>query len=239
MRVKQGCPTLFGLYVDRVDKHLPETADLDAPTLRRVLVPLLLYADDLILMSTTAAGLQKQLDALASFCDQRHLTVNLSKTKIMIFEAWHSHVEDLVLNGTVVERVESYKYLGFTFRATRDMCFGTGILVAAARKAMFAMQGRCALLGIRDPALQCKVFDFLVPILSYAVEVWGMKRSCGEAAEVLHKSFLKHLLGIWKLTAHETVLAELGHFPLQTHFLQTLRYHHKTTRLDSTLSRLQ
>ena len=58
-----------------------ETADADAPTLRGVLVPLLLYADDLILMSTTAAGLQKQLDALASFCDQRQLTVNLSKTK--------------------------------------------------------------------------------------------------------------------------------------------------------------
>ena len=42
----------------------------DAPTLRGVLAPLLLDADDLILMSTSAAGLEKQLDALASFCDQ-------------------------------------------------------------------------------------------------------------------------------------------------------------------------
>ena len=74
MGVKQGCPlspTLFGLYVDGLEKHLLATLDIDAPTLRGVLVPLLLYADDLILMSTSAAGLQKQLDALASFCDQR------------------------------------------------------------------------------------------------------------------------------------------------------------------------
>jgi len=202
-------------------------------------VPLLLYADDLILMST-AAGLQKQSDALASLCDKRQLPVNLSKTKTRIIEARHSCVAHLVLNRAVVERVESYKYLGFTFHATRDMSFGTGILVAAARRAMFAMQRRyrCAFLGIRDPALQCKLFDTLMlPILSYAVEIWGVKRSYGEPAdllEVLHESFLKHLLGIRKSTANEIVLAELRHFALQTHFLQqNLRYHHMTMGLDS------
>ncbi len=70
MGVKQGCalsPTLFGLYVDGLKKHLLETADIDATTLMGVMVPLL-YADDLILMSESASGLQKQLDALASFC---------------------------------------------------------------------------------------------------------------------------------------------------------------------------
>ena len=45
------------------------------------MVPLLLYADDLILMSESAAGLQKQLDALASFCEERQLTVNLHQNK--------------------------------------------------------------------------------------------------------------------------------------------------------------
>ena len=51
-------PTLFGLYVVRLEKHLLGVADIDAPSLRGALLPLLLYADDLILMSTTAAGLQ-------------------------------------------------------------------------------------------------------------------------------------------------------------------------------------
>ena len=51
--------------------------------------------------------------------------------------------------------------------------------MAASRKAMFAIWRRCAeqgLLGIKDPALQCKLFDTLVlPILSsgVAIEVWG------------------------------------------------------------------
>ena len=112
MGVKQGCPlspTLFGLYVDGMEKHLLETADIDAPTLMGLMVPLLLCADDLILMSESASGLQKQLDALASFCEQRQLTVNLSKTKVVVFEARRSDVCGFVLSGAVVERVESYK----------------------------------------------------------------------------------------------------------------------------------
>ena len=115
------------------------------------------------------------------------------------------------------------------------MTFGTSFLVAAARKAMFAMRRRCALLGIRDPAMQCKLFDTLVlPILSYACEVWAVNPNVGEAAEVLHRSFLKHLLGVEICTANETVLAEFGRFPLQVHFWQQiLRYHHRVVALDN------
>ena len=66
---------------------------------------------------------------------------------------------------------------------------------------MFAVQRRCSELGIRDSALQCKLFDTLVLlILSYGVEVWGVRPSLGEAANVLLGSFLKSLLGIWKPT---------------------------------------
>ena len=98
------------------------------------------------------------------------------------------------------------------------------------------MRRRCALLGIRDPALQCKLFDTLVlPILSYGCEVWGVDARCGAAAEPLHKGFMKSLLGVRKSVATHMVLAELGRFPLQIHFwLRILRYHHRTIALDNT-----
>ena len=120
MGVKQGCllsPTLFGLYVDGLEKHLLETADIDAPTLMGVMVPLLLYADDLILIPESASGLQKQLDASASFYLQRQLTVSLSKTKVVVFETRQSGVCDFVLSGAAVD---SYKNLGFVFHATKN-----------------------------------------------------------------------------------------------------------------------
>ena len=60
---------------------------------------------------------------------------------MVVFEAQHSTIPDFVLNGAVVERVDSYKYLGFVFLATKGLTSGTTFLVAAARKAMFASGG--------------------------------------------------------------------------------------------------
>ena len=191
-----------------------------------IMVPPLLGADDLILMSESTAGLQKQLDATASFCEQRQLAVILSKTKVVALGAQRSNVPDFVLDSTLVERVDSYKYPGFVFGAAQGMQIGT---------ALFAIWRRCQPLRLRDPAKQCKLFDTftVLPILSYACEVWGFSPSVGVAAEVLHRGFLrlKHLLGVRISTVNEIVLslAEFGCFPLQIHFWQhTLRHHHRT-----------
>ena len=66
--------------------------------------------------------------------------------------------------------MDSYKYLGFVFHATKDMKIGTAFLVAAARKALFALRRLCLLLGLSDSAKQCKLFDTLVlPILKFVL----------------------------------------------------------------------
>ena len=86
----------------------------------------------------------------------RQLTVNLSNVKVVGFEAQHSDVPDFLLNGAVGpqlgERVNSYncKYLGFKICLPRQQRIDVRdkSLVAAARKAMFAMWRRCAFLNI-------------------------------------------------------------------------------------------
>ena len=236
--VKQGCPlspTLFGLYVDGLERHLLDTADIDSPDLLGTMVPLLLYADDLILMSTSKEGLQQQLDALAGFCEQRQLTVNLNKTKIVIFEARQSTCEPFMFQGKAVTREEEYRYLGFVFHATRNMTYGAEFLVSAAKKAVHAMRRRCIFLGLSDPASICKLFDTLVlPILAYSCEVWAVDPKVAESAEKLHRQFLKQLLGVRKSTNNYIVLAEFGRLPLQFHFWQqVLRYHNRAVHLPN------
>jgi hypothetical protein len=54
--VKQGCPLsplLFGLYLDGLEKHLDALDGDSPPQLANIAVKLLLYADDLALMSET------------------------------------------------------------------------------------------------------------------------------------------------------------------------------------------
>ncbi len=235
MGVKQSCPlsaTLSGLFVDGLEQHLMDTVGHDAPSVSGVLIPLLLYADDLIIMSTTAAGLQRQLGALQQFCHQRQLSVNLAKTKVVTFGS-KAACQAFMFNSNEVERVESYKYLGFEFHATKSLAHGVSQLVSSAKKAMHSMNRRCALLAISDPGLRCKLFDSLLPILSYASEVWAVDDKLGDAAELLHRQFLKNLLGVSDSTANVIVLAELGRFPLCFHWWQQIpRYHNRINDLS-------
>ncbi len=85
MGVKQGCPlrpTLFDLNADGLDKHLLATAEMDAPTLMGVMVLLLLYADNLILMSDSASGLQ------SSLIHQQASTNSISLQSISARQKW-------------------------------------------------------------------------------------------------------------------------------------------------------
>ena len=50
-----------------------------------VIVAHMLWADDLILVSNTSSGLQKQLNGLHKFCSRNMMVVNELKTKVMVF----------------------------------------------------------------------------------------------------------------------------------------------------------
>ncbi len=106
--VKQGCPLsplLFGLYLDGLDKHLDALDGDNPPQLANIIVKLLLYADDLALMSETPQGLQKQIDALSEFCVEQQLVINVSKTKVVVFDKHRSAMPEFTYRGTTIERV--------------------------------------------------------------------------------------------------------------------------------------
>ena len=55
-------------------------------SLHDFVVALMLDADDIVLMDDSQEGLHRHMEALEDFCTQRGLTVNLGKTKVMIFQ---------------------------------------------------------------------------------------------------------------------------------------------------------
>jgi len=77
----------------------------------------LLFADDIVLLSTTPAGLQRQLDSLSNVSRRLGLTVNTGKIKVMVFRrgGFLGRGERWSLDDKMLEVVNSYKYIGFVF----------------------------------------------------------------------------------------------------------------------------
>ena len=246
--VKQGCPlspTMFGFYLDDLPASIT-TNTAASSSLPRMHdgypVPPLLYADDLVLLATTAAGMQAQLDALNTYSASWGLTVNTNKTKLVVFDAGRRRQPDaataaFTCGGTPIELVPEFRYLGIQFHASAAFCHAAGARITAARGALGAMRRRCAELGATTAHLQIRMFDCMVnPVLNYSAEVWApqLVAAGGEgAASRVHLDFLRQLLGVRKSTPALVVLAETGRRPQSLSWAkQTARFWNRVLQAD-------
>ena len=243
MGVKQGCPlspTLFGLYLDDLEEAMRAKQHLlDPPSLAGVTLLALLYADDLAMVSTSMAGLQAQLEDLLPYADRWGLTVNVDKTKAVIYRAVRAPVcsnPSLMYDGKSIEFVDSFKYLGIDLHCTKPFAEAGLPRKESGQRALPAMLRRCRELGISDPVLQVKLFDALVhPVMMYAVEFWGAGDLLkGElAGDLVHRTFLRGVLGVRSGTPSMAVLAEAGRYPLRVFAAQMLlRYWNRLVRME-------
>ena len=79
--VKQGCilsPTIFSLYLNDLNDCFDISCD--PVVIDTTKISSLLYADDIVLLSNTAEGLQNALNKLGNFCETWNLKINISKT---------------------------------------------------------------------------------------------------------------------------------------------------------------
>jgi hypothetical protein len=72
-------------------------------------------------MSHIPAGLQNQLDVLQAFCYECQLTMNIKKTKVVVFEARKSVCQAFQYEGEVIKQPNSFKYVGVELHGTKGM----------------------------------------------------------------------------------------------------------------------
>jgi hypothetical protein len=140
--VKQGCilsPTLFSIYLNDMVKIVDVTCD---PTLiDNKIISCLMYADDVILISESANGLQNCLNKLSDYCETWNLCINIDKTKVMIFNKSGKVIRKNIFryNDYVLEITNEYKYLGILFKPLGSFTKATELLCKKAKKALFCI----------------------------------------------------------------------------------------------------
>ena len=86
---------------------------------------LVIFADDLLLhrviyCAEDTLALQEDVDSLANWITLHHLTLNVRKCKSLLVSRKHSYLSGQSINvfGQILEKVESYKYLGVIINST-------------------------------------------------------------------------------------------------------------------------
>ena len=134
--LKQGevcSPVLFSLFINELAR---ETVQLGRHGIQlipdRIEIFILLFAEDVILMSDSVCGLQNQLNILYETANRLGFAVNLDMSNIVWFRngghiAWN---EKWFYGPSLISVVNVYKYLG--------ICLSTGLTFSHALKDMAA-----------------------------------------------------------------------------------------------------
>ena len=122
--VKQGCvlsPILFNIFLS----DLPDifSYECDPIKLHDTDINCLMFADDLVLISESAKGLQACLNKLQQYCDTWCLTININKTKIIIFNKGGRQIlrYKFIIYDTCIDIVNQYCYLGIIFSSNGNL----------------------------------------------------------------------------------------------------------------------
>lgn len=228
--VRQGenlSPLLFAIFLNDMELHISRhyaglpsfkenVKDLLSDDEVEVFLNLyvLLYADDTIIMAEKPDELNCALKSVYDYCTIWKLTVNVTKTKIVVFSRGKvRNIPVFKLGDKILEVVDDYDYLGTTFNFNGSFNKAITKQVGQARRALFALLTKSRRLSLPID-IQCELFEkTIMPILLFGCEVWGY---CNVSQlEVFYKKFLKTILMLNRTTSSCMVYGEVGKLPLQ------------------------
>ena len=140
--VRQGdnlSPNLFNIFVNDLPKYFDQTCD--PVQLMSKSINTLMYADDVILLSTSEKGLQNCVNKLEKFSKDWKMTVNLKKTKVLVFnKAGRKKDLKIKFDNNLIENVKQYKYLGIIFTSSGTFSSAKHELLNKGTKALFKLK---------------------------------------------------------------------------------------------------
>ena len=125
---------LLALYLSDLEEYLSENSVNHLEFLNENCIQhigmylklfLLLYADDTIIFAESAEDLQAALNIFEEYCSELKLSINVSKTKIVVFsKRKYNNKKEILLNNEEVEVKDSYTYLGLLSNYNGNLCQG-------------------------------------------------------------------------------------------------------------------
>ena len=173
-----------------------------------------LYADDTVLYLSGSdpkmvqEHFQKDLNRLHKWCQCNKLTLNPSKTKMMLFGTRHSIKKfracQLNLNGKIIQKVSTFKYLGFILDSTLSFKIHVADVI---KKVIHKRLLLSKVMGFLNKNTAISIFKLMIlPYFDYCDVIY--MNACMNSLDKLQRlqnKCLKTCLGLHKLCETKTV----------------------------------
>mgnify|MGYP000205827250 CR=1 FL=1 len=194
------------------------------------------YADDAALVSHSAGGLQRSLDAVVSTYSRAGLVVNTSKTEVMQQHVVReSPLSSFKVNNTVLRNTRDFVYLGSKLTAEVDLTPEVHRRIALAAAAFGRLSGKVFYNKDLTYKTKMSVFNAVcVSVLLYGCESWALHRHHIRKLESFYTGCLQKILKVhwWDKIPHAEIRRRLNALPLEAILVQRqLRWLGHTIRM--------
>jgi len=221
--VRQWCnlsPALFNNYIDDLLRNWKHKADGGLMLKRNFYFNTLLFAGDQVIIQDSEDKLQKSVYMLNQMSKDYNLEISTDKTKIMAFRGKHLVRSKIETDGSILEQVKRFNYLGCELSLDGELDFDKKINI---------FQGICGTIRkhLKKPRTdtQMKFYKVVVrPTLLYGIETWVTTKRDMTHLEAAEMRFLRSVKGYTRL---DKIRSEVITKELEISGIQDVRLKHK------------
>lgn len=206
--VRQGGPCsakLFNIYIEGLIKLVEKNPN--GVKLINNKIDIIVYADDVMLVSKTKSGLQQQLKLVEEYGQLNDIKYNPSKTVFLIYNQTIKrnaqekrediNQNDLILDNKPIMRVDKMKYLGVEISDD----FRNNTHIAKRKQSLYAAVTKLNLCGFNtesiSPLAKAQLYKtFLRPVLLYGMENLNLNKTQLNEIKRIEGNTIKRLIGI-------------------------------------------
>ncbi|KAI5644163.1 reverse transcriptase (RNA-dependent DNA polymerase) domain-containing protein [Phthorimaea operculella] len=192
-----ACVRINGAYTElfNIEKDLKES--VCGLRMNDLLVKCLLYADDQVILASSAEELQEMVNIMNEALKKKGMKVNVSKTKAMVLEKEDSTTEcNIMIEEERVEQVKEFVYLGSKFTSDGkcesdiERRVNAGNMVNGALHAFMNSQ------KVSNKARLAVHRGVLVPTLMYGSESWVWQKKHESRINAVEMRALRSMIGV-------------------------------------------
>lgn len=241
--LRQGCilsPLLFSLFINDMHTFLGGGVEIED-----IKVNILLYADDIVIISESPHQLQRMINRLFDYCKTWQLEVNLSKSQIMIMKEGggiRCGNEHWYYGRTEIEVVKTYKYLGLILTPSLNMNLNYKDKISAGKFKIFGVWKEFVSNKYINLENKTSLFNAVTRSgVCYSSQVIGYENY--EQVNALQRQFVRKILFLPNGTPNHVLRVECGvkdlyNYTLRMHmkYVQKILFKYEDNRLPKILA---